>query len=97
MNGNEWWKFNDRKNQMAWSTKYLWILFALTDDKEISAWEDNTEIIGQEVEAQYELLDVEDEKFYRGNLIITNNKRFHQITWISSINWNNSNCDSFVF
>lgn len=46
---------------------FVWILFlSTTAGNKKSGWEDNNATIAQEQEIQYELLDVEDEKFYRG-------------------------------
>lgn len=40
---------------------------SITANQKETAWEDNNDAIVNEQETQYELLDVEDEKFYRGN------------------------------
>lgn len=42
------------------------IFLFTTGDNKKSGWEDNSETIVQEQEVHYELLDVEDDKFYRG-------------------------------
>lgn len=47
----------------------------MTGGNKKSGWEDHNETIVAEQEVQYELLDVEDEKFYRGKKAIAYLKR----------------------
>lgn len=50
-----------------------------------SGWDDNNEAIVQEQEVQYELLDVEDEKFYRGNWMVWNLGNQFKFVYISIV------------
>lgn len=49
--------------------------FPAIGDNKKSGWEDNNETIVPDQEVQYELLDVEDEKFYRGKKNIAYTRR----------------------
>lgn len=59
------WKRRLSGNAIKRKFSWIWSI-SMTGGNKKSGWEDHNETIVAEQEVQYELLDVEDEKFYRG-------------------------------